>query len=123
MPFIDWTPFFQTWELSGRYPKILEDEVVGEAARNLFNDAQQMLGQIVAGKWLAASAVIGLFPANSVNGDDIEIYADSSRSKVAMTWHNLRQQNLKAQDRPNRCLADYIAPRDSAWPITSAPSR
>ncbi|MBI2313049.1 MAG: methionine synthase [Betaproteobacteria bacterium] len=113
VPFIDWTPFFQTWELSGRYPKILQDEVVGEAARNLFSDAQAMLKQILAEKWLTASAVIGLFPANSLNGDDIEIYSDTSRMKVAMTWHNLRQQNVKAPDQPNRCLADYVAPRAS----------
>ncbi|MGH8752830.1 MAG: methionine synthase, partial [Burkholderiales bacterium] len=112
-PCIDWTPFFQTWEISGRYPAILKDEVVGEAARNLFQDAQMMLKLIIAEKWLKANAVIGLFPANSVNSDDIEIYADESRTETAMTFHNLRQQNVKPQGNPNQCLADFIAPRDS----------
>ncbi len=111
--YIDWTPFFQTWELAGRYPKILSDEVVGEAARNVFEDAQAMLKRIIDEKWLQANAVFGLFPANSVNSDDIEIYTDESRKKVAMTWHNLRQQMVKPEDRPNRCLADLIAPKDS----------
>ncbi len=111
--YIDWTPFFQTWELAGRYPKILSDEVVGEAARNLFEDAQAMLKRIIDEKWLQANAVFGLFPANSVNSDDIEIYTDESRKKVAMTWHNLRQQMVKPEDKPNLCLADFIAPKDS----------
>ncbi len=111
--YIDWTPFFQTWELAGRYPKILSDEVVGEAARNVFEDAQAMLKRIIEEKWLQANAVFGLFPANSVNSDDIEIYTDESRKKVAMTWHNLRQQMVKPEDRSNRCLADLIAPKDS----------
>ncbi|MFZ5523483.1 MAG: methionine synthase [Pseudomonadota bacterium] len=116
--YIDWSPFFQAWELSGRYPKILHDEVVGEEARRLYADARTMLKQIIKEKWLSANAVFGLFPANSVNvegglGDDIEIYTDESRSKVAMTWHNLRQQTKKPADIPNYCLADYIAPRDS----------
>jgi 5-methyltetrahydrofolate--homocysteine methyltransferase len=111
--YIDWTPFFQTWELAGRYPKILNDEVVGETARNLFKDAQEMLKKIIAEKWLGANAVIGLFPANTVNSDDIEIYTDESRSKVAMTWHNLRQQMVRPLDKPNMCLADFVAPKDS----------
>jgi 5-methyltetrahydrofolate--homocysteine methyltransferase len=116
--YIDWTPFFQTWELAGRYPKILKDAVVGEAATNLFKDAQAMLKQIIAGKWLTANAVFGLFPANSVTvdggpGDDIEIYTDDTRKTVAMTWHNMRQQMVKPEDKPNLCLADFIAPRDS----------
>jgi 5-methyltetrahydrofolate--homocysteine methyltransferase len=109
---IDWTPFFQTWELAGRYPKILEDKVVGEAARNLFEDAQKMLAQIIEEKWLGANAVIGLFPANSV-GDDIEIYADESRARVLETFHFLRQQMVKPQDKPNQCLADLVAPKSS----------
>ena len=109
--YIDWTPFFQTWELAGRYPKILDDEVVGEAARNLFQDAQAMLKKIIAEKWLSANAVFGLFPANTINSDDIEIYTDESRSKVAMTWHNLRQQMVKPADKPNLCLADFVAPK------------
>src|SRR5512135_3628808 len=111
--FIDWSPFFQAWELAGRYPKIFDDAVVGEEARKLFADAQAMLKKIVKEKWLTANAVFGLFPANTVNGDDIEIYTDEKRNKVAMTWHNLRQQTKKPADIPNCCLADYIAPKDS----------
>ena len=110
---IDWTPFFQTWELAGRYPKILNDEVVGEEARKLFADAQAMLKRIVEEKWLSAHGVIGLFPANTVSADDIEIYADELRSATLMTWHNLRQQMEKPLDRPNLCLADFIAPKVS----------
>jgi 5-methyltetrahydrofolate--homocysteine methyltransferase len=111
--YIDWTPFFQAWELAGRYPKILQDEVVGSEARKLFADAQAMLKRIIKEKWLTANAVFGLFPANTVNSDDIEIYTDESRKKVAMTWHNLRQQTKKPADIPNYCLADYIAPKSS----------
>ncbi|MGB8339073.1 MAG: methionine synthase [Burkholderiales bacterium] len=110
---IDWTPFFQTWELAGRYPAILKDEVVGEAATNVFKDAQAMLDKIINNQWLIASGVIGLFPANSVNSDDIAIYADEARGKTLMTWHNLRQQMVKPLDKPNLCLGDYIAPKDS----------
>ncbi len=113
IPFIDWTPFFQTWELRGRYPALLEDPAVGATARQLFADAQAMLQRIVEEKWLAASGVIGLFPANSAGADDIEIYADESRARVLMTWHNLRQQMVKPPDRPNLCLADFIAPKGS----------
>jgi 5-methyltetrahydrofolate--homocysteine methyltransferase len=109
---IDWTPFFQTWELAGRWPKILQDPVVGEAARNLFVDAQAMLARIIEEKWLQANAVVGLFPANSV-GDDIEVYADESRTKVLTTFHFLRQQMVKPEDRANHCLADLVAPRSS----------
>jgi 5-methyltetrahydrofolate--homocysteine methyltransferase len=109
--FIDWTPFFQAWELAGRYPKILQDEVVGEEATKLFADAQAMLKQIIAEKWLTANGVFGLFPANQVNSDDIEIYTDATRSQVAMTWHNLRQQTKKPAAIPNFCLADFIAPK------------
>src|SRR5512142_2831171 len=93
--FIDWTPFFQAWELAGRYPKILQDEVVGEEARKLFADAQAMLKQIVSGGWLTANAVFGLFPANTKDTATTEIYTDEKRNKVAMTWHNLRQQTKK----------------------------
>jgi 5-methyltetrahydrofolate--homocysteine methyltransferase len=110
--YIDWSPFFQTWDLAGSYPKILDDAVVGESARNVFSDAQAMLKKIIEGRWLTASGVFGLWPAASV-GDDIEIYADESRSKVLMTWHNLRQQNEKASDRSNFCLADFVAPKGS----------
>ncbi len=111
--YIDWSPFFQAWELAGRYPKILQDEVVGVEATKLFADAQAMLKQIIDEKWLTANAVFGLFPANTVNSDDIEIYADESRTEVMMTWHNLRQQTKKPASIPNFCLADYIAPKDS----------
>jgi 5-methyltetrahydrofolate--homocysteine methyltransferase len=110
--FIDWTPFFQTWELHGRYPKILDDEIVGVEARKLFADAKAMLKRIIDENWLHANGVIGLFPANRVN-DDIEIYTDESRSTVAMTYHALRQQMEKPPGRPNMCLADFIAPKDS----------
>ena len=116
VPHIDWTPFFQAWELSGRYPAILQDEVVGEAANSLFRDAQAMLKKIVEQKWLTANAIIGLFPANTVNSDDIEIYADQSRSKVLMTYHTLRQQTVKPMGRPNLSLADFIAPWESDIP-------
>jgi len=107
---IDWTPFFQTWELAGRYPAILRDEVVGEAARNLFEDAKKMLARIIDEQWLTANAVIGLYPANSV-GDDIEVYTDETRSAVLTRFHFLRQQMVKPADRFNHCLADYVAPK------------
>jgi 5-methyltetrahydrofolate--homocysteine methyltransferase len=110
--YVDWSPFFQTWDLAGSYPKILDDAVVGEAARSVFRDAQAMLARIVREKWLRASGVIVLAPANSV-GDDIEIYRDESRTEVAMVFHNLRQQAKKASDRANRCLADFVAPKSA----------
>ena len=110
-PYIDWTPFFQTWELHGRYPKILSDEVVGEAARLLFKDAQTMLARIIQEQWLQANAVIGIFPANRL-GDDIEIYEDEARQNVLMVHHTLRQQMEKPPGRPNLCLADFIAPKE-----------
>jgi len=111
---IDWGPFFQTWELAGPYPKILDDEVVGAEARKVLAEGKAMLQKIVAGKWLTANAVFGIFPANSVNdGDDIEIYADEKRARVLTTWHNLRQQNVKPAGRPNLCLGDFVAPKGS----------
>ncbi len=110
--YIDWTPFFSTWELAGRFPRILEDELVGESARQLFQDAKAMLKKLVAGKWLSAHAVIGFFPANSV-GDDIEVYADENRDKVIAHFRMLRQQTEKAKDKFNLCLADFIAPKSS----------
>jgi 5-methyltetrahydrofolate--homocysteine methyltransferase len=113
VPHIDWTPFFQAWELSGRYPAILQDSVVGETASNLFRDAQTMLKKIVEQKWLSANAVYGLFPANSVNNDDIEIYTDKTKTKIAMKYHTLRQQTTKPSGRPNLALADFIAPKES----------
>ncbi|MEX2198286.1 MAG: methionine synthase, partial [Burkholderiales bacterium] len=116
VPYIDWGPFFQTWELSGPYPKILEDPVVGTEARKLFADAQAFLKRMVAGRWVRASGVCGLYPAARVNGDDIEIYRDASRGTVAMTWHNLRQQNQKPAGQPNLCLADFVAPKETGVP-------
>jgi 5-methyltetrahydrofolate--homocysteine methyltransferase len=113
VPHIDWTPFFQAWELSGPYPRILQDEIVGEAARKVFAEAEEMLERIVKEKWISANGVYGLFPAAQVNGDDIEIYADATRREVLMTWHNLRQQNHKPTGRDNQCLADFVAPKDS----------
>jgi 5-methyltetrahydrofolate--homocysteine methyltransferase len=110
---IDWTPFFQSWELAGKFPRILEDEVVGEHATHLFHDAQKMLKQIVDEKWLKAKAVIGLFPANSVNDDDIEVYKDDERNELLMTLHSLRQQTERPPGRPNAALADFVAPKDS----------
>ncbi|MDC9724493.1 MAG: methionine synthase [Gammaproteobacteria bacterium] len=110
---IDWTPFFQAWELAGKYPRILEDEVVGEHATHLFRDAKSMLTKIVDEKWLTARAVMGLFPANSISDDDIEVYTDDNRSEVRMTLHSLRQQGERPPGRPNAALADFVAPKDS----------
>ncbi|HYA37536.1 MAG TPA: methionine synthase [Candidatus Methylomirabilis sp.] len=110
--YIDWTPFFITWELKGRYPAILQDAKVGVEATKLFNDAQAMLARAIEGKWLVAKGVIGLFPANSVE-DDIEVYADDSRRTPRMTLHSLRQQDEKPPGRPNRALADLVAPKSS----------
>ncbi len=110
--YIDWTPFFQTWDLHGRFPKILDDDVVGSEARKVYQDAQGMLAGITREKWLTANAVIGLFPANAV-GDDIEIYRDESRSETLMVFHTLRQQLEKPADRHHYALADFIAPRSS----------
>jgi len=119
---IDWAPFFQTWDLAGPYPAILTDDVVGESARRVLSDGQRMLKRLIDGRWLTANGVIGLFPANTVNDDDIEIYADESRTEVLMTWRGLRMQSerpvIDGPDgdkvrRPNRCLADFIAPKGS----------
>jgi 5-methyltetrahydrofolate--homocysteine methyltransferase len=111
--YIDWGPFFQTWELSGPFPAILKDPVVGEAARNVYAEGRAMLKKIVEGRWLKANAVFGLFRAASVDSDDIEIYGDEPRGRPLMTWHNLRQQNVKPTGNPNLCLADFIAPKAS----------
>ncbi|MEW9899607.1 methionine synthase [Chitinivorax sp. PXF-14] len=110
--YIDWSPFFNAWELFGKYPRILQDEIVGETARNLFADAQKMLKQIIDEKWLTANGVVGLFPANSVHGEDIEVYDPATGARL-MTWHTLRQQNAKAEGKPNWCLADFVAPKSS----------
>ena len=112
VPCIDWAPFFQTWDLAGAYPTILEDEKVGETARQVFADGQAMLKRIVDKKWLTASGVFGIFPANAV-GDDVEIYTDGSRKTVRLTWHNLRQQQVRPVGKPNYCLSDFVAPKDS----------
>ena len=109
VPYIDWTPFFQSWELVGRYPMILDDAVVGEAARNLFADAQAMLAKMVSEKWLTAKAVVGLWPANS-DGDDIVVWTDETRTKELTRFHTLRQQLAKDASRPNMALSDLIAP-------------
>ncbi|MCS6833097.1 MAG: methionine synthase, partial [Flammeovirgaceae bacterium] len=133
VPYIDWTPFFQSWELAGRYPSILEDEVVGDEARRLFHDAQEVLHRIVKEKWIQARAVIGFFPANSVNDDDIEVYdfdqtihqtvcaqhgthvniRFSKKPTVKMLLCNLRQQSKKPTNTPNFCLSDFIAPKET----------
>ncbi|HYF58876.1 MAG TPA: methionine synthase [Burkholderiaceae bacterium] len=110
--YVDWQPFFQTWDLHGAYPAILNDEVVGESARRVFSDGQQMLRRVIDGRWLTANAVVGFLPAASV-GDDVEVYADASRSEVAFTWRNLRQQVAKRDGVDNKCLADYVAPKGS----------
>ena len=111
--FIDWTPFFQTWDLAGKFPQILEDEVVGDSASKVYEDALKMLDKVIQGRWITANAVIGLYPANSV-GDDIVLYTDESRSVPLLTWNCLRQQTerpvVDGVKRPNRCLADYVAP-------------
>jgi 5-methyltetrahydrofolate--homocysteine methyltransferase len=112
VPFIDWTPFFQTWELKGRYPKIFDDPTVGSKAKELFDDAQALLKKIVDEKLLTAKAVYGFFPANSV-GDDIQVYSDDSRTKVQTTVHTLRQQLEKVAGQSNMALADFIAPQSS----------
>ncbi|MDE2323984.1 MAG: methionine synthase [Betaproteobacteria bacterium] len=113
--FIDWGPYFQTWDLAGPYPAILDDAIVGEQARKVYADAQAMLKRMVDGRWLQAHAAIGLYPANSVNEDDIVLYTDASRTTELMTWYGLRQQTerpvIDGVPRPNLALADFIAPR------------
>jgi 5-methyltetrahydrofolate--homocysteine methyltransferase len=109
--YIDWGPFFQTWDLAGGYPGILDDATVGEAARSVFNDAQAMLSKLIRERWIRANAVFGLYPANAV-GDDIEIYADETRSSTLMNWHSLRQQNPRPTGKPHYSLSDFIAERN-----------
>jgi 5-methyltetrahydrofolate--homocysteine methyltransferase len=114
--YIDWTPFFQTWDLAGKFPQILTDEVVGDSATKVYADALKMLEKVIQGRWIQAHAVIGLYPANQV-GDDIVLYADETRSEPLLTWNGLRQQTVRPVvegiKRPNRCLADYVAPLSS----------
>ena len=112
-PFIDWAPFFQTWDLAGPFPAILEDDVVGDEAKKVFADGQAMLKKIIEGRWLTANAVVGLYPAQRV-GDDILLYADESRQQQVMTWYGLRQQTVKPNNNPNRCLSDFVADQTQA---------
>ncbi|WP_375739473.1 methionine synthase [Pseudomonas boanensis] len=109
--YIDWTPFFISWDLAGKYPRILTDEVVGEAATALFNDAQAMLKQLIDGKQIKARAVFGFWPANQVDHDDIEVYDDHGKAMAKL--HHLRQQTIKPDSKPNFCLADFVAPKES----------
>jgi 5-methyltetrahydrofolate--homocysteine methyltransferase len=112
--FIDWTPFFQSWELFGKYPAILTDEVVGEQASDLFKDAQNMLAKIVSEKWFTAKGILGIFPANTINDDDIEVYSEPiTQNPKPKTFLSLRQQSQKTAGAPNIALADFIAPKDS----------
>jgi 5-methyltetrahydrofolate--homocysteine methyltransferase len=127
IPYIDWTPFFQTWELKGRFPKILEDQKQGEVARQLFEDAQKMLKRIVDERWFNPKAVLGIWPANAV-GDDIALYTGESRQETMATLHTLRQQLARHDGRANVALADFVAPETSgkadyvgAFVVTAGP--
>lgn len=115
--YIDWGPFFQTWDLAGPFPAILKDEVVGSEAVRVFGDGQRMLKRLIEGRWLTANGVIGFWPANTVNDDDIALYTDETRTQASLTWYGLRQQTekqaIEGVVRPSRCLADFVAPRDS----------
>lgn len=115
--YIDWGPFFQTWDLAGPFPAILKDEVVGSEAVRVFGDGQRMLKRLIEGRWLTASGVVGFWPANAENDDDIALYTDESRAQKALTWYGLRQQTEKQMIdgvmRPSRCLSDFVAPRES----------
>ncbi len=108
---IDWTPFFQAWDLAGKFPDILKDNIVGVEATKLYHDAQKLLNQVISEKLLQANAVFGFFPVNSINHDDIEVYSDDERKEKILTLHHLRQQNRKPPGRANKCLADFIAPK------------
>ncbi|HMS65688.1 MAG TPA: vitamin B12 dependent-methionine synthase activation domain-containing protein, partial [Ignavibacteria bacterium] len=110
--YIDWAPFFRTWELAGKYPEILEDKIVGEQARELLKDAKALLDKIIKEKWLQAKGVIGIWNVNSV-GDDIEVYTDESRKEVKKVFHTLRQQGQKSSNVPNIALSDFIAPKET----------
>ncbi len=115
--YIDWGPFFQTWDLAGPFPAILKDEVVGTEAVRVYADGQRMLKRLIEGRWLSASGVVGFWPAPSGDDDDIALYTDETRNEVALTWHGLRQQTekpvIEGVPRPSRCLADFVAPRSS----------
>ncbi|MDB5751236.1 MAG: metH, partial [Ramlibacter sp.] len=116
--YIDWGPFFQTWDLAGPFPAILKDEIVGAEAVRVLSDGQRMLKRLIEGRWLTASGVMGFWPANTVNDDDIQLYADDSRTQPVLTWYGLRQQTEKhvidGVPRPSRCLADFVAPKGAA---------
>jgi len=112
-PFIDWAPFFQTWDLAGPFPAILEDDVVGDEAKKVFADGLAMLKKIIEGRWLTANAVVGLYPAQRV-GDDVVLYTDETRQQQVMTWYGLRQQTVKPNNNPNRCLSDFLADQTQA---------
>ncbi len=109
--YIDWTPFFQSWQMAGKFPAILEDKIVGVEAQKLYNDARSLLRRMIDENWVQAQAVIGIFPANSVHDDDIEVYEDENRSSLKAVLRNLRQQNEKAPGQPNYCLTDFISPK------------
>ncbi len=116
--YIDWGPFFQTWDLAGPFPAILKDEIVGSEAVRVYADGQRMLKRLIEGRWLTANGVMGFWPASTVNDDDIQLYTDESRQEVAMIWYGLRQQTekqaIEGTMRPSRCLADFIAPKGVA---------
>ena len=116
VPYIDWMPFFNAWEFAGKFPEILRDPVVGEAASNLYADARRMLQRVVQEKWLQARAVIGFFPANSTGDDDIHVYDDEARNAIRVRLHHLRQQKSKPQDQAQLCLSDFVAPAASGRP-------
>jgi 5-methyltetrahydrofolate--homocysteine methyltransferase len=113
VPYIDWMPFFNAWEFAGKFPDILKDEVIGEAASSLYADATRMLETLVRERWLKARAVIGIFPANTVGDDDIEVYTDESRTSRLLMLHQLRQQKAKSQEQAQLCLADFVASVES----------
>ncbi|MDB6085447.1 MAG: 5-methyltetrahydrofolate--homocysteine methyltransferase [Gammaproteobacteria bacterium] len=116
VPYIDWMPFFNAWEFAGKFPEILRDPIVGEAASNLYADAKRMLQKLVDEKWLRARAVVGIFPANTVGDDDIEVYTDETRTTSSYRFHQLRQQKSKPQDQAQLCLSDFVAPAQSGRP-------
>jgi len=113
--YIDWTPFFATWELAGKFPAILEDRIVGVESQKLYADAQRMLKTIIAKKWLTAKAIIGFFPVNTMGDDDIEVFSDDSRQETVAYLHHLRQQRQKAPGQPNFCLTDFISPENNDY--------
>jgi 5-methyltetrahydrofolate--homocysteine methyltransferase len=112
-PYIDWQPFFNAWEMRGKFPDILNNPASGEAARKLWDEAQELLDRVIEGRWLRANGVVGLFPANRVDGEDIEVYADESRTAVLTRLHHLRQQGEHRQGLPHRSIADFVAPKET----------